>query len=170
MDGNSTQTRTHNLANEITDLSDTANDPNYDARGNVTAETTATIRRPMRSPFASAAGSTALPKAPITRFDPRKQVDMAFQSLPVEFPSFGNLVRGRLSGGRRNGLTHSPTAASRRSLRETSRAAGRMSSPARPDSSVLCEKPVTRGPFLMALAHGVTHWSLIPARRGCGRS
>jgi hypothetical protein len=139
-------------------------------RTNPTADTTATIRRPMRSPFGSAACSTALPEVPITRFDPRKFVVMAFQSLPGEFPSFGNLVRGRLSGGPRDGLTDSPTAASRRSLPETSRAAGRMSSPARPDSSVLCDKPVTRGSFLMALPHGVTHWSLIPARRGCGRS
>ena len=32
------QARSHNPANEITDLSDTANDPNYDSRGNMTAD------------------------------------------------------------------------------------------------------------------------------------
>jgi hypothetical protein len=41
-------------------------------RTNPTADTTATIHRLMGSPFASAAGSAALPEVPITRFDPRK--------------------------------------------------------------------------------------------------
>ena len=36
------QTRTHNAANEITDLSGTANDPTHDASGNMTADSSNT--------------------------------------------------------------------------------------------------------------------------------